>query len=74
VFGALGLQSLVMLDTDDELLRKQVPTAAAAPLSVYLDWGRYDRRATWEAWDMGAANARFAAFLRERATGPRAAR
>ena len=70
VFGALGLQSLVMLDTDDELLRKQVPTAAAAPLSVYLDWGRYDRRATREAWDMGAANARFAAFLRERGYRP----
>jgi enterochelin esterase-like enzyme len=70
VFGALGLQSLVMLDTDDEILRKQVPTAATAPLSVYLDWGRYDRRATREAWDMGAANARFAAFLRERGYRP----
>ena len=70
VFGALGLQSLVMLDTDDELLRKQVPLAALAPLSIYLDWGRYDRRATREAWDMGTANARFAAFLRERGYRP----
>jgi outer membrane protein assembly factor BamB len=70
VFGALGLQSLLMLDTDDELLREQVRTAAEAPLRIYLDWGRYDRRATREAWDMGAANARFADFLRERGYRP----
>ena len=70
VFGALGMQSMVMLDTDDEILRKQVPTAAEAPLRVYLDWGKYDRRATREAWDMGTANARFAAFLRERGYRP----
>jgi enterochelin esterase-like enzyme len=66
VFGALGMQSIVMLDTDDLLLRKQVPTSADAPLRVYLDWGKYDRRATREACDMGGANARFAAFLRAR--------
>jgi enterochelin esterase-like enzyme len=66
VFGALGMQSLVVLDTDGDILRKQVPTASEAPLSVYLDWGKYDRRATREAWDMRATNAGFAAFLRER--------
>ena len=69
-FGALGLQSLVMLDSDDELLRKQVKPAAEAPLRVYLDWGRYDHHATREAWDMRGANARFAAFLRERGYRP----
>ncbi len=69
-FGALGMQSIVMLDTDDVLLRKQVPKAAEAPLRVYLDWGKYDRRATREAWDMGGANARFAAFLREHGYHP----
>ena len=59
-----------MLDSDDELLRKQVKPAAEAPLRVYLDWGRYDHRATREAWDMRGANARFAAFLRERGYRP----
>jgi hypothetical protein len=64
------MQSLVVLDTDGDLLRKQVPAAAQAPLRIYLDWGQFDRRATREAWDMGATNARFAAFLRERGYRP----
>ena len=75
VFGALGLQSVVMLDTNllgssEELLRKVAPMASEAPLRIYLDWGLYDRRATREAWDMGTTNARFAAFLRERGYKP----
>ena len=45
-----------MLDTDEDLLEKQVKAAAEAPLRVYLDWGRYDRRGTREAWDMRVAN------------------
>jgi enterochelin esterase-like enzyme len=70
VFGALGMQSVSMLDTDGEVLLKQAPEASGAPLRVYLDWGKYDRRATREAWDMSVTNARFAAFLRERGYKP----
>ena len=70
VFGALGLQSLSMLDTDQDLLEKQVRTAAEVPLRLYLDWGRYDRRGTREAWDMRRANQRFDALLRERGYSP----
>jgi outer membrane protein assembly factor BamB/enterochelin esterase-like enzyme len=75
VFGALGLQSLIMLETNllgssEGLLRKVAPQASEAPLRIYLDWGLYDRRATREAWDMGTTNARFAAFLRERGYKP----
>lgn len=70
VFGALGLQSLSMLDTDQDLLEKQVRTAAEVPLRIYLDWGRYDRRSTREAWDMRRANQRFDAFLRGRGYRP----
>ncbi len=70
VFGGLGLQSLVMLNTDEDVLAKQVKGASEAPLRVYLDWGRYDRRGTREAWDMREANARFAALLRERGYHP----
>ncbi|HEX9188753.1 MAG TPA: alpha/beta hydrolase-fold protein, partial [Vicinamibacteria bacterium] len=70
VFGALGLQSVVMLDTDQDLLERQVRTAAEVPMRLYLDWGRYDRRGTREAWDMRRANQRFEAFLRERGYSP----
>ncbi len=70
VFGALGLQSLSMLDTDQDLLEKQVRTAAEVPLRIYLDWGRYDRRSTREAWDMRRANQRFDTFLRGRGYRP----
>jgi enterochelin esterase-like enzyme/outer membrane protein assembly factor BamB len=70
IFGALGLQSVVMLDTDQDLLEKQVRTAAQVPLRLYLDWGRYDRRGTREGWDMRRANQRFDAFLRERGYRP----
>jgi enterochelin esterase-like enzyme len=70
VFGALGLQSLSMLDTDQDLLEKQVRTALQVPLRLYLDWGRYDRRGTREAWDMRRANQRFDAFLRGRGYRP----
>lgn len=70
VFGALGLQSLLTLDSGEDELKKLVRTAAEAPLVVYVDWGRYDRRCTREAWDMRVTNARFAAFLRERGYRP----
>jgi len=75
VFGALGLQSVQMLETNllgssEELLRRVAPLASEAPLRIYHDWGLYDRRATREAWDMGATNARFADFLRERGYKP----
>jgi enterochelin esterase-like enzyme/outer membrane protein assembly factor BamB len=70
VFGGLGLQSLAMLNTDEDLLGKQVRLASETPLRVYLDWGRYDRRGTREAWDMRQANTRFSTFLRARGYHP----
>jgi hypothetical protein len=70
VFGVLGLQSIIMLDSEEEPLRRLAPSAAQAPLRIYLDWSRYDRRATRERWDMARANAGFAAFLRERGYRP----
>ena len=75
VFGALGLQSVLMLDTNlvgvsYELLRKVTPKATEAPLRIYLDWGLYDRRGAREPWDMGTVNAHLAAFLRERGYKP----
>jgi enterochelin esterase-like enzyme/outer membrane protein assembly factor BamB len=70
VFGALGTQSLFMLKETESLLKQRVGDAKQQPLRLYLDWGRYDLRATREAWDTGAMNRRFAAFLRERGYRP----
>jgi enterochelin esterase-like enzyme len=74
-FGALGMQSLIMLDTNlvgvsYDLLKKVTPMAAEAPLRIYLDWGLYDRRGAREPWDLGKVNAQFAGFLRERGYKP----
>lgn len=69
-FYGFSASPLVMLNTDEDLLMKQVKSATEAALRVYLDWGRYDRRGTREAWDMRMANTRFAAFLRERGYHP----
>jgi outer membrane protein assembly factor BamB/enterochelin esterase-like enzyme len=70
VFGALGIQSLFMLETGEDQLKKRIRTAGEQPLRLYLEWGRYDLRATREAWDNRQMNRRFDAFLRERGYRP----
>jgi enterochelin esterase-like enzyme len=70
VFGAVGLQSVAMLDTDEAELLPLVRTAAERPLRVYHDWGRYEAYASREAWDMRVTNARFNALLREKGYRP----
>jgi enterochelin esterase-like enzyme/outer membrane protein assembly factor BamB len=66
VFGGLGLQSVMLLDTPDAMIRSRVPSAAEWPMRIYLDWGRYGHQITREAADLRAANRRFSEFLRER--------
>ena len=70
VFGAVGTQSLFMLEAGEDQLKKRIRTADEQPLRLYLDWGRYDLRATREAWDNRQMNRRFDAFLRERGYRP----
>jgi enterochelin esterase-like enzyme/outer membrane protein assembly factor BamB len=70
VFGALGLQSLLMLDTDEDDLNPRVRTAAERPLRVYHDWGLYGHRATREAADMRLTNRRFNGLLRAKGYAP----
>jgi enterochelin esterase-like enzyme/outer membrane protein assembly factor BamB len=69
-FGALGLQSLAMLDSDEAELQPVLRTAAERPLRVYQDWCRYDAHATREAWNMRTTNARFNVVLRAKGYQP----
>ncbi|MEO5896445.1 MAG: PQQ-binding-like beta-propeller repeat protein [Vicinamibacterales bacterium] len=70
LFGALGLQSLFMLDTDRFAIEPQVRTATARPLRVYHDWGFYGHASTREAADLRETNRRFYAFLRAKGFEP----
>jgi enterochelin esterase-like enzyme/outer membrane protein assembly factor BamB len=63
LFGALGLQSAAMLDSDEAEIFPLVRRATERPLRVYHDWGRYDAHATREHWDMRATNARLSRLL-----------
>jgi len=70
LFGALGLQSLVMLDTDENDLVPRLRTAADRPLRVYHDWGLYGHSSTREATDMRVTNRRFNGRLRAKGYQP----
>ena len=70
MFGALGLQSLFMLDTDRLGIEPHVSTAAVTPLRVYHDWGFYGHVSTREAADFRETNRRFNAYLRARGFEP----
>jgi enterochelin esterase family protein len=71
LFGAVGLQSLAMLDSDEAKLLPHLRPAAERPLRVYHDWTKYDAHATREAWDMRVTNARFDQTLRRLGHQPR---
>jgi len=66
VFGALGLQSLFMLDTDRFGIEPLVSKAVGTPLRVYHDWGFYGHVSTREAADLRETNRRFNTYLREK--------
>jgi enterochelin esterase-like enzyme/outer membrane protein assembly factor BamB len=70
LFGALGLQSAAMLDSDETEIFPLIRPAAERPLRVYHDWGRYDAHATREHWDMRATNARLSRYLAEKGHRP----
>lgn len=70
LFGAVGLQSPSMLDTDEAAIFPLLRPAAERPLRVYHDWGRYDAHATRERWDMRVTNTRLSALLRDKGHRP----
>ena len=64
VMGKVGCQSTFMFDSMKKELDPLVTTASEKPLSIYLDWGKYDLRNSREAWDMAETNREFAETLR----------
>ena len=70
LFGAVGVQSVGMLDSDEAELVPLVKTAAERPLRVYHDWTSYDLRSTRENADTRIANRRLHALLREKGYRP----
>ncbi|MET0214817.1 MAG: PQQ-binding-like beta-propeller repeat protein [Vicinamibacterales bacterium] len=64
LFGGVGLQSVLLLDTPAEIIRSNVRGAAEWPMRVYHDWGRYGHAITREGADMLEANRQFSEFLR----------
>lgn len=70
VFGALGLQSLFMLDTDRIEIERRLRTAAETPLRIYHDWGFYGHVSTREAADLRETNRRFSEYLRSKGFEP----
>ena len=70
MFGAFGSQSMVILSSDEEYIRKLIKSSQEQPMQIYLDWGLYDLRTKRENWDMRESNRNLVAFLRERGYKP----
>ena len=69
-FGALGVQSVFLLDVVENAIRPLVRTASERPLRVYHDWGRYGLASTREDRDLREANRRFNEYLRAKGFAP----
>ena len=70
LFGALGVQSVFLLDVVEDFLKPQVRLASERPLRLYHDWGLYGLASTREARDLRAANRRFNEYLRSKGYEP----
>ncbi|MEE8170409.1 MAG: alpha/beta hydrolase-fold protein, partial [Phycisphaerae bacterium] len=62
----VGCQSAFIFDSMMPALEKAIPTAETMPVTMYLDWGKYDLRNPHEAWDLSESNRKFARFLRDK--------
>jgi enterochelin esterase-like enzyme len=69
-FGAVGLQSVLLLDSPAEYIRSTVRDAGESPMRVYHDWGRYGHQITREGFDNLEANRQFHVFLRGKGYRP----
>jgi outer membrane protein assembly factor BamB len=69
-FGALGVQSVFLLDVVENILRPLVRASSDRPLRLYHDWSLYGLASTREARDLRAANRRFNELLRSKGHEP----
>ena len=58
LFGALGVQSMYLLDENKGIIERAIgeQTAASTPLRIYLEWGRWDLVSPHEEMNMRASS------------------
>lgn len=61
----LAVQSLFIFEFLRVML-EPLPTASDMPLTVHIEWGRYDLRNPHEAWDIRTSDAEFVKELRDK--------
>jgi len=66
VFGKLGLQSIVWEPAYEEQNRSLISGPEEQPMTIYLDWGKYDLRTPAEGSSSPRQNRAFARALREK--------
>lgn len=54
--GKMGGQSLFLFDSFSPDIKGLLTSASDHPMTIYLDWGKYDFRNPHEAWDMSTVN------------------
>jgi outer membrane protein assembly factor BamB/enterochelin esterase-like enzyme len=65
----LGVQSPFMIDTTD--IEGEIPSADHRPMTIYLDWGRYDLRDTVADWSIAETGRALDKHFREKGYEPR---
>ena len=70
MFGAVGLQSVYLLESPADFIRSSVRNPTEWPMRVYHDWGRYGHHIAREGSNILEANRRFHEFLRGKGYRP----
>jgi outer membrane protein assembly factor BamB/predicted alpha/beta superfamily hydrolase len=67
LFGGAAIQTMAWDQSNDAAFETLIPPASSiAPVTLYLDWGRYDLRSPLDGNDMGISSETFARRLQER--------
>jgi hypothetical protein len=67
LFGKFAVQTIAW----DQMAQKEdasliVPASEQLPMTIYLDWDKYDLRSPMEGNDLGKSSADFATLLKDR--------
>jgi outer membrane protein assembly factor BamB/enterochelin esterase-like enzyme len=63
--GKVAAQSLFIFDFLETMLQP-IPEPSDPPLTIYIEWGRYDLRNPHEAWDIRKSDEKFVKELRDK--------
>lgn len=64
--SGVGVQSSLLFGGMNDMITAAVPKADEKPMTIYLEWGKYDLRNPQENWSMVDANRSFAEVLRSK--------